>query len=878
MSNAYVWAENGAQYYSTTGLGQGGVSNAAALDYAIDSVLASGDEVVVGGDTVLGYVSFGLRCNLAGAIKNIKRADDSVYGTGNVTLQGISSTYMLYSAQVLDGMTIEGPFIVDGSVGAWPFLYMYGVALQNSTFKQLTFKDFTSYAFRAANGLSGNVWEDCVFMPRLAGAGSRIITDSATDTGNTLRRCKLYYSDDAVEVLNLTGIWTIENPEFYGHVDEMAIKLTTASGTHTITNPKYLDWYDTNGNYVRCGSLFVSKESGDLLTVNEQHGAHINPNGYAWESSGASAVINAVNSYSIGGYAKENSSSTNNLDNCLVIDDQSPVDSDGTLTNCQTQTSNDGNLSAKLTNYAAPYGAIICNFDDLEDNLRDIDSQPDLVEVCINKGAKPILFIQPGSSLYQYIEQGIEFDDDPEKLAQFNRIVNWVAQGKVEVGIHGMTHMPLDTVGICNIKKAASIDSHTVTCTITSSSFDLSCPTLPAADISLTLDLTHTKSMGDIYDVLEASEYYTVSEKYWYVSETVQGSGRKLVSRLLAETSFTVPDSDGTAVDIEFDKDAWYRWEISTCRAWLLAHFPSLQNADIKYMATPHGQTPDAFIQFLTDNESDPDIQVRLNRGNKPASEPDFNGDMNDIRQINTRLLNTVGWDSWAGGWVSAWDAGTITYESVYARGQAIAEYTKTRGAIFMPYSHDKELEANVEMWTAFLDGIRSVDPGLLKSMSEVDAYIRTNGVQDETNHEVWHVDWSAEYGDWDLQPKGGSALLDNGKPITGIHDQAELATDLGGKPIYFNPPIGPYSDGVTNKTVTEDDYTPTGWSVRKGAKVRITGGGDIDMSGISETESLVQVELAGYISSFAGKAGVTGYKWEGGGGSSALAIGGVLG
>ncbi len=846
MSDAYIWAENGTQYYSTTGMMTGGTEHATALDYALDSILS--DAVYVGGDTVLDSASYAITSNLAGNAKSIIRSNDSAFEGQEITIIGITG-YFLYSASAIDGMTIQGPFIIDDTVSQAGEFLQVDAALTNCVFRDLVMRGFlTQNIFRTADGMTDNLFERVTFEP-YSSAGSRQIADSIGDSGNILRDCKFYYSSDS-RVLTLYGNWMIENPEFYGNASGRAIYFSTGVGEVTIKSPKYLDWYDDSGNYLRSGSLFVTKNSTAIYTINEYHGAHVNSEDFAWVVSGAYAVINVVNSWSIGGDAKKYSDGTINLDNCYLIEDHNNNGTDGATTDCQQVDDNDGNMLAKLTNYPAPYGAIIPNFDDLEDNLRDVDCQVDLVEKCIEKGAKPILFIQPGSSTYAEIEAGIEITD-PEKLANFNRVVALVAQEKVEIGIHGMTHMPLDANGICSIKKAASIDSYTVTYTATSSSFELSCPDYPAASISLTLDIDNTKSMGDIYDVLEASEYYTVSEKYWYVSEDVQGSGRKLVSRLLKETSWDVPASTETGADIEFDLDAWYRWEISTCRAWLLAHFPSLNNPDIKYMATPHGITPDAFIQFLNDNEDDPDIQVYLDRGNKPGGEPDYNGDMNDIRKLNTKLMNTIGWTTWAGGTVSDWDAGTITYESIYTIGQAIAEYTRTRGAIFMPYSHDKELEANEEMWGAFLDGVRSVDPNLLKSMSEVDEYIKTAGTQDATYAEVWNVDWSSGYGTWNLRPGNGSALIENGKIITGIHDQSDPATDLDGTEILFMPTIGPYTDGATIKSITDDDYTPTGYEVRKGATVRIRGGGHVDMSGLSDTDGEIDMILHSEIDQF---------------------------
>jgi len=98
-------------------------------------------------------------------------------------------------------------------------------------------------------------------------------------------------------------------------------------------------------------------------------------------------------------------------------------------------------------------------------------------------------------------------------------------------------------------------------------------------------------------------------------------------------------------------------------------------------------------------------------------------------------------------------------------------------------------------------------------------------------------------------RPATNSPIVGAGQVIPGIHDQSTPATDIDGKPILFIPNMGPYDDRVS-KTITEANYAPTGYSVRAGATLTLKGGGDVDLSGITDTGEII-CKLVGDINSF---------------------------
>jgi len=86
-----------------------------------------------------------------------------------------------------------------------------------------------------------------------------------------------------------------------------------------------------------------------------------------------------------------------------------------------------------------------------------------------------------------------------------------------------------------------------------------------------------------------------------------------------------------------------------------------------------------------------------------------------------------------------------------------------------------------------------------------------------------------------DFNLSAGSPAIGAGIPVTDIHTNATPATDILGRPVLFTPNSGAY-DGRTSLTITEDDYTPTGYAVRAGAEIVYHGGGHLDLSGLTDT------------------------------------------
>ena len=69
---------------------------------------------------------------------------------------------------------------------------------------------------------------------------------------------------------------------------------------------------------------------------------------------------------------------------------------------------------------------------------------------------------------------------------------------------------------------------------------------------------------------------------------------------------------------------------------------------------------------------------------------------------------------------------------------------------------------------------------------------------------------------------------------IDDIHDQAVGAKDYNGNNVLFLPPNIGHIDDRKTKIIRSTDYAPTGYDVRSPAKLVITGGGNINLSGLS--------------------------------------------
>lgn len=85
------------------------------------------------------------------------------------------------------------------------------------------------------------------------------------------------------------------------------------------------------------------------------------------------------------------------------------------------------------------------------------------------------------------------------------------------------------------------------------------------------------------------------------------------------------------------------------------------------------------------------------------------------------------------------------------------------------------------------------------------------------------------------------------GTTITGIHDQAVEAKDYNGDNVLFLPPNIGHIDGRKTKIISSTGYdAPTGYDVRSPAKLVITGGGNIDMSGLTDTGTIDVIATTG--------------------------------
>nr|WP_321399345.1 hypothetical protein [uncultured Desulfobacter sp.] len=193
-------------------------------------------------------------------------------------------------------------------------------------------------------------------------------------------------------------------------------------------------------------------------------------------------------------------------------------------------------------------------------------------------------------------------------------------------------------------------------------------------------------------------------------------------------------------------------------------------------------------------------------------------------------------------------------------------------GLVNAMYSHSADQFSIVE-FNNYINTIQTVSGVKILTLS---------GIRDRiVNSGLWAHDGDGVYtrafddASWEPRIASNSPGKMAGVVVTGVHDKADLATDIFGNPVYYTPSIGLHEVQGPNLTVNENDYTPTGWSIRKGAHVTVRGDGDVDFSGLSETTGLIKVDLIGYIKNYTPLAGITTRKTNdtasGGGGSSLI-------
>ena len=91
-----------------------------------------------------------------------------------------------------------------------------------------------------------------------------------------------------------------------------------------------------------------------------------------------------------------------------------------------------------------------------------------------------------------------------------------------------------------------------------------------------------------------------------------------------------------------------------------------------------------------------------------------------------------------------------------------------------------------------------------------------------------------------DSIPDGAGAV------ITGLHDQVSPAKDFNNLPVLFHPPSIGHIDGRKTKIISSTGYAPTGYEVRSPAKLVITGGGDINLEGLTDTGTIDVIATPG--------------------------------
>ncbi len=166
-------------------------------------------------------------------------------------------------------------------------------------------------------------------------------------------------------------------------------------------------------------------------------------------------------------------------------------------------------------------------------------------------------------------------------------------------------------------------------------------------------------------------------------------------------------------------------------------------------------------------------------------------------------------------------------------------------------YGHLGTAQFTLSQWQDLFDGIDEMNAhGYVKTLKECADIIR-QGTDADGDGQRWTRDFTESDEAWNPAVSDAGPCWAAGTIVTGLHDQSDLVQDINGDAVYYIPTVGPVESQGHIKSITDDNYTPSGYEIRKGATVRIRGAGHVDLSGLSDTDGEIDVILHSEIDQF---------------------------
>lgn len=767
------------------------VKAAPNLDTVMDGI-ADGDIVVIGAGSYASTSDVGGVDNITVRAATVADGDPAKVGT--VTIASGALSYWVYFGSnsstwavtglifnitggngrlfyVDDGVTLAGLTITDciftSCVG--PLLYGTG-AITNVLITGCTFTNCASLSA----GISDGILQNSTFTVSSSETSLWVIGSGKT---LTVQYCLFRggkHSAGNERIFTVNGTLNAYYNQFLDYEDgsthSYIFDFIKAENNSTISI--YNNWFGISArNSIRTGTSVIANVKNNVFS-----GGHGFPYGGCGIAGGDTAI-----------------SLTNNYIGLNQINDSYPSLASPNGSDLGSATDGGSNLLASLSSnmdlgiitYGKPHGYICLSIDDIEE-VDYLENAASIAELWQSKGIRGTLYWNYGSRAGDHL--------NPLYSDYYNRMNAVVSAGYAEWGNHSWSHSGFDGPAGGAYPAVFSLQ---MKATYTGSvSFDGTTFSIDASDNScdFSADVTTASydTITELYNAINAAPYttcITISSK----GDPIQSTSIETLAAV--EIPVTPTAAKVIRVDAGTATNRFFVDEITDTQNAIEAAFGTKPRA----YAYPGGKSlSQALVDWFETNYETVGIGAGRRSG---TTKINSSAEWANLRNIALYEINTITVEQVLGP-VTPRNASYVR-----AYGAALANRVKATGEVIAFLIHPYAMEISVEEWGWLIDGICSVDCGVIKTEGDVSAIVRAIGSGWTSNDggERWTTTFT-DQADYRLQP---------GSPCIGMGTNVGLTTDYAGNSIRGMPDIGAY-EYITRKGLIGLDASPRTYRTSK--------------------------------------------------------------
>lgn len=349
-----------------------------------------------------------------------------------------------------------------------------------------------------------------------------------------------------------------------------------------------------------------------------------------------------------------------------------------------------------------------------------------------------------------------------------------------------------------------------------------------------------TSTIAQVKTAVEGAGWTIDSE------DGVEYDGADYGAWLAAQSDLTISTSTGSPTEITYERERYLYVRIVVQKAMIETGLRNqgLSTYSVCTFTLPSGKGSDedrAWLMTQSNFTEGGTNAFKVVSSGSNITDPSVNADISNLDLSKIGLLSAP--YTWQG-------------TDIEANVVSLVETTRYYGYFIVINDHGED-KFSLDNWKLVVDACVACGWDI-KTFEDVYDEVTGSGLWTNTSGTIWTRDLT-DNESWEIYKE--SPLNMAGTNISTFEN------DYYGNQLYFTQSIGLHDPQGAHLVVYDDDYTPTDEDVRDGAFVNIKGGGNIDMSGLSEDAGTIKVKLSGYIKSFTGKDGVTAYKWANSGG-----------